>query len=67
MSGDELEAEHPDGWVVRNRWKLALAAAAVASGFWWGRYRGRAPINVDRVSERWLAEHMFEAGQHPAE
>jgi hypothetical protein len=53
--------------VTRNRWKLALALAAAASGFWWGRSSRRVRIDVDRVSEQWLAEHTFESGQHQAE
>ncbi|RPJ78736.1 MAG: hypothetical protein EHM13_14235 [Acidobacteria bacterium] len=66
MNVDELRQEHP-GWVLRNRWKLALAAAAVAGGFWGGRSRERSRISVERVSEQWLAEHAFTAGQQPPE
>lgn len=65
---DEEEAaqDQPPGWVHRNRWKLAFALAAAASGYWWGRSR-RPRIEVDRVSEQWLAEHAFDAGRHPDE
>lgn len=58
--------DRPAGWIVRNRWKVALAVAAAASGFWIGRAR-RPRIDVDRVSEQWLAEHTFDAGRHPPE
>lgn len=66
---DDQVAKRDDysGWVVRNRWKLALALAAAAGGFWWGRSHPGRRISVDRVSEQWLAEHLFESGQHPME
>lgn len=66
MNAEDATRDQPVGWVVRNRWKLAFAVAAAASGFWWGRSR-RPRIDVDRVSEQWLAEHTFEAGRHPPE
>ncbi len=66
MKAEDATGDQPKGWVVRNRWKLAIAAAAAVSGFWWSRSR-RSRIDVDRVSEQWLAEHTFEAGQHPRE
>lgn len=62
--------ERPDadaGWAMRNRWKLVLALAAVAGGFWWGRRDPGRRIRVEPVSEHWLAEHMFESGQRPNE
>jgi len=67
MNADELRQEHPGGWVLRHRWKLALALTAVASGFLWSRSRRRARISVEPVSERWLAEHAFTAGHQPLE
>ncbi|MBP1636470.1 MAG: hypothetical protein H6Q10_3044 [Acidobacteria bacterium] len=67
MAAEEGARHQPAGWVTRNRWKLALALAAAASGFWWGRSSRRVRIDVDRVSEQWLAEHTFESGQHQAE
>jgi hypothetical protein len=66
MHASDTTQERPAGWVVRNRWKVALAVAAAASGYWWGRSR-RPQIDVDRVSEQWLAEHAFDAGRHPPE
>jgi hypothetical protein len=59
--------DHEPGWAVRNRWKLVLALAAVAGGFWWGRRDPGRRISVEPVSEHWLAEHMFESGQRPHE
>lgn len=66
MKASDATQERPAAWVVRNRWRVAFAVAAAVSGFWFGRTR-RPPIEVDRVSEQWLAEHTFEAGRHPPE
>jgi hypothetical protein len=64
MDAEGATQDQPLGWVVRNRWKVALALTAAVSGFWYGRSRRRVRIDVDRVSEQWLAEHTFEAGRH---
>ncbi|HSK09135.1 MAG TPA: hypothetical protein VK911_06140 [Vicinamibacterales bacterium] len=65
MGAEEATHDQPGGWMLRNRWKLVVALGAVASGFWWGRSRRRPTIDVERVSEQWLAEHTFESGRHP--
>ena len=65
MDAHDRQARVEDSWAVRNRWKLVLALAAVAGGFWWVRRDPGRRIRVERVSEQWLAEHMFESGQRP--
>ena len=67
MNAEDTQAQADTSWAVRNRWKLVLALAAVAGGFWWGRRDPGRRISVEPVSEHWLAEHMFESGQRPHE
>jgi hypothetical protein len=61
--------EQPDEpWVSRNRWRIGLALAALAGGgYFWRRHSLRRRIAVDRVSEQWLAQREFTAGQHQDE
>ncbi len=54
-------------WATRNRWRIGLACAALVGGYFWQRRARRRRVAVDRVSERWLAEREFTAGQHPEE
>jgi hypothetical protein len=42
-------------------------AALVGGGYFWQRASHRRRIGVDRVSEQWLAQREFTAGQHPEE
>lgn len=66
MQAQEAVQANHDSWVNRNRWKLGLTLAALIGGWWWHRSH-RPAINVGPVSERWLAEQAFEAGQRPTE
>jgi hypothetical protein len=63
----QLAESDSRGWLNRNRWPIGFAVAALVGGLWWRRSHRRPPINVGAVSERWLAEQEFEAGQKPAE
>jgi hypothetical protein len=67
MNAEERDLPVHPSWAFRHRWKIALALAAVAGGVWWGRRDPGRRIQVDPVSEHWLAEHMFESGQRPSE
>jgi hypothetical protein len=51
-------------WLNRNRWRIGMALAVVLGGYWWHRARRDERISVGTVSERWLAEQAFDAGQH---
>jgi hypothetical protein len=62
------QALQPNGsWLNRNRWRLGFAVAALLGGIFWRRSHRSNPISVGAVSERWLAEQAFEAGQRPVE
>lgn len=67
MDAHALQPDQPS-WFNRNRWRLGFALLAVIGGVWF-RHRRRGPdaIDVGAVSERWLAEQAFQAGQRPAE
>lgn len=63
----QVEPDH-GSWLSRNRWRLGFALAALLGGVWWRRsHHHPHGINVGSVSERWLAEQAFEAGQRSAE
>lgn len=50
-------------WVRRNAWSLgSVAAALTLGGFWWRRRR-RRQLEVGPVTEAWLEEHEYGAGQ----
>jgi hypothetical protein len=56
-----------NSWLGRNRWKLGFALVALLGGVWWRRSHHHQRISVGSVSERWLAEQAFDAGQRSAE
>lgn len=66
MTRESVDIE-PDNWLTRNRWKVGLTLAAILGGFWWQRAGRNRRIITGAVSERWLAEQQFDAGQHPEE
>lgn len=67
MDAHALQPEN-ESWLSRNRWRLGFALLAVFSGVLFRRYRhGHDRIDVGAVSERWLAEQAFQAGQRPVE
>lgn len=52
----------------RNRWRIGFVVAAlVGGGYFWRWNDRRRRIAVDRLSEQWLAQREFQAGQHPEE
>ncbi len=65
----DADALLPDraSWLSRNRWKLGLALVAVIGGVCYSRFRRSHSIEVGSVSEGWLAEQAFQAGQRPPE
>lgn len=63
----QVEQSDHHSWLSRNRWKLGFAFAALVGGVWWRRTHSHRDISVGSVSERWLAEQAFEAGQRPVE
>lgn len=66
----DAQALQPDNnsWLNRNRWRLGFAVAALLGGVLWRRsHQHSQRISVGSVSERWLAEQAFEAGQRPSE
>jgi hypothetical protein len=67
----DARAPQPDSdesWLRRNHWRLGMLLVAAAGGGWWWHRASREPrISVGAVSERWLAEQAFEAGQHSPE
>ncbi len=68
MDAEAFPADGRDSWLRRNRWRLgSMLVAAIAGGIWWRRARRAQSISVGSVSERWLAEQAFEAGQHVEE
>jgi len=68
MAGHDTDESDTDHWMSRHRWSLGMVLAmVVGGGYVWRRMGRDRRISVDRVSERWLAEQQFEAGQHPAE
>ncbi len=67
MTAQAVESE-PSNWLSRNRWKIGITLATLVGGLLWQqRARRKRRIAVGPVSERWLAEQQFDAGQHPAE
>jgi hypothetical protein len=55
----------PPGFrVPRHAWTVggALAIATLA-GYWWRQRRRRKRVELEPVSEQWLSEHLYEAGQ----
>jgi hypothetical protein len=68
MDASSPQHDHHEAWVSRNRWRIGIAfAALVGGGYFWHRVDSRRRIAVDRVSQQWLAQREFEAGQHPDE
>jgi hypothetical protein len=68
MEAPSIDHQPDQRWVSRNRWRIGLAlAAVVGGGYFWRRHGQRNRIAVDRVSEQWLAQREFTAGQHPDE
>lgn len=68
MDAHALSSDNHDSWLRRNRWRLGMLLAAVVGGsVWWHRAGRDQRISVGAVSERWLAEQAFEAGQRPEE
>lgn len=63
MDAQVFMPDDDGSWLRRNRWRLGLIAAAVAGGIWWRHSAQQRNITVGSVSERWLAERAFEAGQ----
>jgi hypothetical protein len=66
MDVQALQSDH-DSWFGRNGWKFGFVFAALLGGLWWRRMHRVQNISVGSVSERWLAEQAFEAGQRPGE
>jgi hypothetical protein len=65
MDAEALPTNGRGSWLRRNRWRVGgLVAAVVAGGIWWRRTARARDFSVGSVSERWLAEQAFEAGQH---
>jgi hypothetical protein len=61
----DAQAVHENrSWLNRNRWRIGMALAVVIGGYWWHRAGRDQHISVGAVSERWLAEQAFDAGQH---
>jgi hypothetical protein len=53
-------------WMSRHGWRVGIALVAlVGGGYFWQRRRRRRQIAVDRISQQWLAQREFSAGQHP--
>jgi len=68
MDAPSNQREPEERWVSRNRWRIGLAVAAViGGGYFWHLGGRRRRIAVDHVSEQWLAQREFSAGQHPEE
>jgi hypothetical protein len=66
MDAPPLRHRPDEPWVSRHRWRIGLALAAlVGGGYFWQRSSWRRRIAVDRISDNWLAQREFEAGQHP--
>ena len=66
---EDVQALQPgrNSWLNRNGWKLGFAFTAVLGAVWWRHAHRSQRINVGSVSERWLAEQAFSAGQQPPE
>jgi hypothetical protein len=68
MDARSTERKPDRPWVNRNGWRIGLALAALAGGgYLWRRNARQRRIAVDGLSERWLAQREFTAGQHPDE
>ncbi len=68
MDAPSTQREPDEPWVSRNRWRIGFVVAAlVGGGYFWQSGARRRRIAVDRVSEQWLAQREFTAGQHPEE
>jgi len=68
MDAPSIQHQPDEPWVSRNRWRIGIALAALVSGgYFWQRSGRRRNLAVDRVSEQWLAQREFTAGQHPEE
>jgi hypothetical protein len=67
MDAPPLRQRSDEPWVSRHRWGIGLALAALmGSGYFLQRRSSRRRrIDVDRVSDNWLAQREFTAGQHP--
>jgi hypothetical protein len=67
MDAQALPSDDHDSWLRRNRWRIGMVVVAVVGGLWWRRIGRDSRISVGSVSERWLAEQAFEAGQRADE
>jgi hypothetical protein len=67
MDAHALQSDNHDSWLRRNRWRIGMVVVAVVGGLWWRRTGRENRISVGSVSERWLAEQAFEAGQRTEE
>lgn len=68
MDAASTQSDTHERWVSRNRWRLGVALAAIVGGGYFWHWAGRRRrIAVDRVSDQWLAQREFTAGQHPEE
>jgi hypothetical protein len=68
MDAPSIQHQPDEGWASRNGWRVGLVLAAlVGGGYFWQRSRWRRRIAVDRLSQQWLSQREFSAGQHPDE
>jgi hypothetical protein len=68
MDAHAIQPSDERSWLSRNRWRIGmLVAAAIGGGYWWHRAGRGQRISVGSVSERWLAEQAFDAGQRSQE
>jgi hypothetical protein len=67
MDALALHPPNDESWLRRNRWRIGMVVVVVVGGLWWRRMLREPRISVGSVSERWLAEQAFEAGQRAEE